>query len=178
MNDFTRRTFLSTTASWGVAWPLIQAFDLAWQPSQLRPEPRPLVTFDEPGFPVVDAAPPRAVPGARATASVAELTEALQPDSILVWRHGSAFPADGWAAVLKFLDAGGALLHAGGEPWTRPVSGAAGSRRVEPRTLAHLQALRLNQSYRVDAGSATLRRAGVSNPAARTLPGGAWVAVL
>jgi len=127
---------------------------------------------------VVDAAPLRAVPGARAAASVAELTAAFEPTAILVWRHGSAFPAEAWPAIARFLEDGGALLYVSGEPFSRPVSGAPGGRVVEPRTVAYLQALKLNQSYRLEAEGAALRRARTANVAERPLPADAWIAAL
>ena len=178
MTRVTRRSFLSTTGAASMALPLMPAYDLTWQPSPMPRETRQIVTFDEAGFPEVDAFPLRPVPGARATTSSAELIDALRPGALLVWRHGSAFPADAWKAIDGFLDGGGNLLYVGGEPFTRPVIGAPGSRRVEPRTLAQLQALRLNQSYRVDVGAATLRRAWAEGPGSRNLPGGTWVAAL
>lgn len=178
MTRVTRRSFLSTTGTASLGWPLVRHFDPAWQPSGVSRESRQIVTFDEPGFPDVDALPLRAVPDARATASTAELIDALRPGALLVWRHGSAFPAEAWKAIVDFLDGGGNLLHAGGEPFTRPVVGTRGSRRVEPRTLAQLQALRLNQSYRIDMGGATLERAGLYGRSARALPAGTWVAAL
>ena len=178
MTRVTRRSFLSTTGAASMAFPLGRHFDLAWQSSSSLPEPRQIVTFDEPGFPTVDAFPLRPVPGARATASTAELTDALRPGAVLVWRHGSAFPAEAWKAIGEFLEGGGNLLYAGGEPFTRPVVGEPGRRRVEPRTLAQLQALRLNQSYRVDVGGATLKPAAAGSRATRALPAGTWVAVL
>ena len=177
MTRVTRRSFLSTTSAASMAFPLLPAFDLAWQPSAMTRETRPIVTFDEPAFPEVDAFPLQAVPGARATTSTAELIDALRPGAVLVWRHGPCFPADAWKAIHEFLDGGGNLLYVGGEPFTWPVIGAAGNRSVEPRTLAQLQALRLNQSYRVEVGAATLRRASGA-PASRSLPAGTWVSAL
>lgn len=178
MSRVTRRSFLSTTGSASIAWPLIPRFDLAWQPFSRPPESRQIVTFDEPGFPEVDAFPLRGVPRARVTTSTPELIDALRPGAVLVWRHGAAFPAEAWKAIHDFLDSGGGLLYAGGEPWTRPVVGARGSRRVEPRTLAQLQALRLNQSYPVDVGGAILARVPAGNHPTRALPSGTWVAAL
>jgi hypothetical protein len=161
-----------------MALPLGRRLDIGWQSSAMVRESRQIVTFDEPGFPEVDALPLRPVPGARATASTAELIEALRPGAVLVWRHGSAFPGEAWKAIADFLDGGGNLLYAGGEPFTRPVIGERGRRQVQPRTLAQLQALRLNQSYRVDVGGATLARAGVDIRASRRLPADTWVAAL
>lgn len=177
MSRVTRRSFLSTTGAASMAFPLGRHFDLAWQSPGVARESRQIVTFDEPGFPEVDALPVGAVPGARATASTAELIEALQPSAVLVWRHGSAFPAEAWKAIADFLECGGNLLYVGGEPFTRPVVGERGNRRVEPRTLAQLQALRLNQSYRVDVGAATLKRVAAQG-GPRSLPSGTWVSAL
>ena len=178
MTRVTRRSFLSTAGAASMALPLGRHVDLAWQASGAAGEKRQLVTFDEPRFPEVDAFPLRPVPSARATTSTADLTDALRPGAVLVWRHGSAFPADAWKAILDFLDGGGNLLYVGGEPFSRPVVGEHGSRRVEPRTLAQLQALRLNQSYRIDVGTARLKRVGADGVPARRLPEGAWVAAL
>ncbi len=172
----TRRTFLAATTLPLVAPVLTRAEALAQAPAQSPPPTQSFVTFNEARFPILDARPLVAVPGARTTASVADLADALKPGAILVWRHGSAFPLDAWPAVLRFLDDGGSLLYAGGEPFTQPVSGASGARRVEPRTTAYLKALRLNQSYRVDAGGCALRRVGAGGD--RTLPSGSWVAAL
>jgi len=159
-------------------WPLVRGLDLAWQLPASESPRRTIVTFDEPEFPAVDATGLRALPGARSATSVAELADALQPGVVLVWRHGSTFPAEAWKAIFGYLENGGNLLYVGGEPWTRPVAGAPGSRRVQPRTVAQLQALRLNQSYRVRLGEATLHRAPGANGAARPLPSDTWIAAL
>ena len=173
----TRRSFLSAAGS-TLAWPLAGGFDWSWQPSPAPTAARSIVVFDEPNFPIVDAGPLHAIAGAVSTASVAELADALRPGALLVWRHGSAFPADAWAAIARFLDGGGSLLHVSGEPFTRPVIGTAGAgRRVEPRTLACLQALKLNQSYRLDASRAEVTSI-TTERRARVLPDGAWIAAL
>ncbi|TWT44322.1 hypothetical protein RAS1_07350 [Phycisphaerae bacterium RAS1] len=113
------------------------------------------VTFNEPGFPRIDVGELPAIDEADETRSVPELIDALKPDAILVWRHGSAFPADFWPAFMKFLDAGGSFLYLGGEPFTRFVVGEPGSRIVQARSVAGLKALRLNQCYRVSAAGGT-----------------------
>ena len=56
--------------------------------------------------------------GARRTSSSAacspsrasQRSVALRPGAVLVWRHGSAFPAEAWKAISEFLEAGGNLL--------------------------------------------------------------------
>jgi hypothetical protein len=174
----SRRDFLSTTSAGGLAWPLMRHFDLAWQPRREQASPRPLVTFEEAGFPLVDVPSLPLIPNARAMTSSDELLQALTPDAVLVWRHGSAFPAEAWHGIYRFLEGGGNLLYIGGEPWTRPVTGGAGRRRVEPRTVAQLQALRLNQSYRVGAAGALVQRPGVPVAGARVLSADTWIAAL
>lgn len=138
------------------------------------------VIFAEPGFPAIDVGELTEIPGAVECRSVGELRDALQPGRVLVWRHGSAFPAEAWGPVREFLEQGGSLLYLGGEPFTRVVTGDPGARRVGPRSVSLLKDLRLNQCYRVDVGEATLVGVG---PAAeqittRTLPKRCSAAVL
>lgn len=146
---------------------------------------RSVFTFDEPGFPVVDA-PYESLPpiaDARVCADVASLIEALAPgrarDHVLLWRHGAAFPSEAWGAFVAFLQAGGSFLHLGGAPFTRPVVGPPGERRVEPRSLAMLKALGLNQCDRIAASKAALRYEprDIATPAT-VVPKGGWVDVL
>lgn len=136
------------------------------------------ILFAEPGFPMVDVSSLVTIDGAIEVRTVAELRDALKPDRVLVWRHGSAFPAEAWEAVSQFLDAGGSLLYLGGEPFTRPVVGEPGNRRVEPRTLAYLQELRLNQSYRIDLSGGRMRETGLPARDFTPLPTPCWAAVL
>ena len=114
------------------------------------------IVFAEPGFPLRDVAQLPEIAGALAATSVADLQQALQPGRVLVWRHGSTFPVELWPALTGFLHNGGHLLYIGGEPFTVPVTGAAGARVEQPRNLAMLKALRLNQCYRVHAGAETV----------------------
>lgn len=172
----TRRTFLATTTLPLFAPALARVEALAYTPAQAPPPGRSFVTFDEPAFPIVDAGPPVPVPGARASASVAELIEALKPGAVLVWRHGSTFPLDAWTTILKFLEDGGSLLYVCGEPFTRPVTGAPGARRAEPRTVVHLKALRLNQAYRIDVGGSEIKWIGAGG--GRPCSSASWVAAL
>lgn len=113
---------------------------------------RALLQFAEPNFPVVDLEPavPIAVERTRSCDSSADLARALEdPEQVLVWRHGSAYPEELAPAIVRFLERGGSLLYLGGAPFTRPVSGAPGARVVGPSSLALLKELRLN---RVDPG--------------------------
>ena len=116
-----------------------------------------LIVFAEPAFPVhgvPDKLPQ--IPGAVSCATVEELRKQLKPGAVLVWRHGSTFPSEAWPAIVKFLEGGGSLLHLGGEPFTRPVTGKPGARTVQPRNVSLLKALKLNQGYVLPAGNATL----------------------
>jgi hypothetical protein len=182
----TRRDFLARAASLSAVWPLAARWALAapaggvQTPATLFPRDRrgPFVTFDEPGFPVVDVASLLDLPGSVAAGSTADLGARLAAGAVLVWRHGSAFPEDAWPDLARFLENGGSLLYLGGEPFTRPVTGPPGGRRVEPRTVVFLQSLRLNQSYRVPVGGGTLRPAPALGRVARPLPPDAWASVL
>jgi hypothetical protein len=138
-----------------------------------------LVTFAEPGFPTADVRPPLPeIPAAVAAGSVRDLDSLLRlPRAVLVWRHGSTFPLEAWPPIERFLRAGGHLLHLGGEPFTRPVSGPPGSRAIEPRTVTFLKALRLNQSHAVPVEGGTASFAGpLEALSPRLLPPGstAW----
>ncbi|MEM7263614.1 MAG: hypothetical protein AAF488_16620 [Planctomycetota bacterium] len=113
--------------------------------------PAMLVFFAEPSFPALDVpellTPPA---GSVICLSVEELDEALTPDRVLVWRHGSAFPAEAWPTLIRFLEAGGSFVYLGGEPFTRPVVGSPGERVISGRTVSLLKELRLNQCRRID----------------------------
>jgi len=139
-----------------------------------------LVIFAEPGFPAVDVATPFAIDAAFVCESVEQLENALQPDRVLVWRHGAACPSDAWPALRRFLENGGSMLYLGGEPFTRPVIGPPGRRVVQPRSLAMLKALRLNQCSHLDVGGARLRAVNAQSAADanRTLSPDAWCAIL
>jgi len=130
-----------------------------------------LVQFAEPDFPAVGGPdPPVAVEDALTVESTealaAELAPELATERVLVWRHGAAFPAEVWPALVRFLEQGGSLLHLGGEPFTRPVVGPPGARVVQPRTVSALGALRLNQSYALPAGGLRLVRVPREGPGA------------
>lgn len=106
------------------------------------------VVFDEPGFPsagiagaVIDA---ETIGGTICKSSDAFIRE-LETTSVVIWRHGSTFPAEAWPAFVRFLERGGSWVHLGGEPLTRPVVGESGARVVQPRTLALLERLGINQ---------------------------------
>ena len=138
-----------------------------------------VAVFAEPAFPSPDyAGASIEVPGAQVAESVEELVKLLDEVELLVWRHGSAFPAQLWSPFVAFLERGGSLLHLGGEPFTRPVVGASGARVMQPRTVSLLKALRLNQSYRVAVAGARLEYVGETGIETRSLGQDAWVSVL
>ncbi|MBK8267763.1 MAG: cellulase family glycosylhydrolase [Planctomycetes bacterium] len=137
------------------------------------------ILFAEPGFPMVDVSSLVTIDGAHVVRSVAELREALKPGRVLVWRHGSAFPAEAWEDISRFLDSGGSLLYLGGEPFTRPVRWSKlGGRKVEPRTIAYLRELKLNQCYRVDVSDGRMRAVNGKSTDFVPLASPCWAAVL
>ncbi len=139
--------------------------------------------FAEPGFPAVGLDLPLPFPEGDhviAATSVTELIEELTPERVLVWRHGGAFPAEAWPALVGFLEAGGRLLHLGGEPFTHPVTGPPGNRIVQPATVSLLKELNLNRTYMISIGGARhiwCEREG-GEPAAVLLPEDARVWIL
>ncbi|MFC1629231.1 hypothetical protein ACFL3H_09000 [Gemmatimonadota bacterium] len=141
--------------------------------------------FAEPGFPSAGLDAPLPFPAGDhviVAESAIELIEELEPGRILVWRHGGAFPSEAWPALVRFLEAGGRLLHLGGEPFTRPVTGPAGNRVLQPGTVSLLKELNLNRSYRVETGGARqiwLKQAETRPlPADAILPARSWVSIL
>ncbi len=141
--------------------------------------------FSEPGFPSAALEAPLPFPGGEhviVAESVTRFIEELTPDRVLVWRHGGAFPSEAWPALVEFLESGGRLLHLGGAPFTRPVTGPPGSRVMQPHTVSLLKELNLNRSYRVETGGA--RHTWLEDaqpwprPAETNLPAGSWVSIL
>lgn len=116
-----------------------------------------IVAFDEPGFPALGIATPAAIPADAIVAhDGAELDSKLATADLLIWRHGSAFPAESWSAILRFLERGGSLAHLGGEPFTQPLVGDVGQRAIVGRTLDPLYALRLLRPTELAANDSTL----------------------
>lgn len=139
------------------------------------------IVFAESGFPAMDVRDIPAIEGAHEVRTADALADALREGGVLVWRHGSTFPTESWPALNAFLEAGGAMVYLGGEPFTRPSVPTPHGRVTQPRTTALLKALQLNQCHRIPLDSATLdwRAAnGRTAPPARTLPDGAWAAIL
>ena len=150
--------------------------------------------FSEPDFPVIDAPTPviempESVGEVRTFIDASSLgTALLSPadDALLVWRHGSAFPAELWPDFLEYVEGGGSFLYLGGEPFTRIVTGRTGSREVGARTVSLLKELDLNQSSTITVDgkhqldSAVLRYEGPGGGSllAQTLPRGARVHAL
>ena len=141
--------------------------------------------FSESGFPSAGLDAPLPFPAGEhiiVAESAAELIEELQPDRVLVWRHGGAFPSEAWPALVEFLEEGGRLLHLGGEPFTRPVTGPPGERILQPRTVSLLKELNLNRAYRVETDGA--RHVWVEqsepwpHPVDAILPAGSWISIL
>jgi hypothetical protein len=89
-----------------------------------------VVVFMEPGFPAIETeAPTRETLAAAlsghevAFAGVDALAkpETLSGAELLVLPYGSAFPADAWASIRRYLEEGGNLLCVGGRPLFVPV---------------------------------------------------------
>ena len=115
-----------------------------------------VVVFWQAGFPTLESAPvPRetldkAFDGLRpAFASLDELNkpETLRDTELLVLPYGSAVPTDSWAAISKYLQAGGNLLVLGGQPLTIPVHKEAGSFIADPPETAYAREIGVEHTY-------------------------------
>jgi hypothetical protein len=140
-----------------------------------------IIVFAESGFPAMDVLDIPAIEGATEARTTDELAEALAQGGVFVWRHGSTFPTEAWPALKRFLEAGGAMVYLGGEPFTRPCVPTPHGRVTQPRSLAMLKTLRLNQCHRVDTSATTLGWKAIDHrtpPPPRVLPQDAWAAVL
>lgn len=123
-----------------------------------------VVVFHEPDFPTVDSEPVsraavRAALGRDAVfAGLGALKQGdvLRGADLLVLPYGSAVPAEAWAAIDAYLQAGGNLLVIGGQPLSAPVDGARGHFVEERRQQTYSRAIGFLNSYAVPslAGSA------------------------
>ena len=83
-------------------------------PAQAPVPSRAPIIFTEPGFPAMDVDEILPVEGAREAKTATELSAALADGGVLVWRHGSTFPAEAWGDLKQFLERGGAMVVLGG----------------------------------------------------------------
>ncbi len=116
--------------------------------------PAQVAVFWQPGFPsAAGEAVPRevlaqALPGARFADLAQVKAGALAGAKMLVLPYGSAVPVEGWATISAFLDAGGSLLVAGGEPLRVPVRGTTVFTAEAPQE-TYSRALGIRHSYPV-----------------------------
>jgi hypothetical protein len=123
------------------------------------------VVFSQSGFPTVDSV---AVPMATLNAALGVGTSVLNVEQLrdgdwpatthlLVLPYGSAFPAEAWPSILRYLKQGGNLLILGGQPFRVPVLGTAGGGFVEQSAQhSYSRGIDIRHSYEVPLGSAPL----------------------
>lgn len=75
---------------------------------------------------------------------------AEQDWDVLVQLHGPYFPKDAWQTILAHLHKGGALVHAGGVPFRKPVVWNNGTWQAEREQTAYHQQLNIHDALRVD----------------------------
>ena len=80
---------------------------------------------------------------------------ALQSTDLLVLPYGSAFPADAWSSIHGYLNAGGNLLVAGGQPFRVPVWRENGSFNQEPPQDTYSREFGFNHTYEIPVAGAT-----------------------
>ena len=127
-----RRQFIQAAATAAALGKLSSGFE----PRTRRPLRVGLLR--EPGFPAIDtplAGAALAQGDGWSYLGAADLSS-LSPDAfdVFVSPYGSAFPADGWSALLAYLDAGGNWVNLGGVPAAVPVSRDASGWRAGERT--------------------------------------------
>ena len=126
--------------------------------------PRGAVVLSQPGFPTIDSEPvsqralAAALGGDTVFLTLQQLRSgaALGKASLLVLPYGSAFPAEAWPAIQKFVQGGGNLLLIGGQPLRVPVSGEAeGTFKADAAQDSYSQMLGFRHSYAVPLGVST-----------------------
>ena len=130
--------------------------------------------LSEPGFPSADA--PAFWPDALGSAldglevtylTVAELADRLSPDGfdVFVSPYGSAFPREGWPALLRYLQGAGHWVNLGGVPCAVPVErDAGGAWRALPREATYHQQLGIVLACAVSTAGVAAWRANASLP--------------
>jgi len=124
-----------------------------------------VVVFWQEGFPTLESQPVRQETLHKALDSLqpefADLDELSKPETLrhadlLVLPYGSAVPADAWAAVVKYVQAGGNLLVLGGRAFVIPVRKQGGGylfhRSRWPRRPHLPDAIRARHALCIDLG--------------------------
>jgi Beta-galactosidase len=116
------------------------------------------VVFWQPGFPTIASAPiaqatlTQALDGLDPSfADIAALnTPATLADAdLLVLPYGSAVPTDAWKAILAYIQAGGNLLIAGGQPLRVPVTMKDGSYQPDRPQDSYSGVLGMHHTYAI-----------------------------
>ncbi len=137
----------------------------------------------EPAFPAVDAPSPdvallgAALDGFEVTyLTAAEVPEGLSPDrhDVFVTPYGSAFPAEGWPALLSYLEGAGNWVNLGGVPCAVPVERVAGGEgwRTLPRADTYHRRLGITLACAVGTAAVREWRANDDLPWASALAAG------
>ena len=132
----SRRQFIQSVVATGAVGIVAPSLRAAGPPSRIR-----VAVLFEPDFPTIDAPPVRRdalgawLDGLEVTWLGAGDLAALFPDrfDVFLSPYGSAFPGDGWPALLVYLGAGGNWVNLGGVPCAVSVARAGGGWRAEPR---------------------------------------------
>ena len=126
-----------------------------------------VVVFWQEGFPTLESQPvpreaiERAFDGLQPEfVNLEELNKpGTLPDvELLVLPYGSAVPADAWAAVLKYLQAGGNLLILGGRPLTIPVHKGGNGYVADPPETAYSRLIGVEHTYEAPLQAGPIRQ--------------------
>jgi hypothetical protein len=116
-----------------------------------------MVVFEEPGFPVADAAAPdfaqlhAILPSAMFVPSQ-QLKSSLSSASMLILPYGSAFPEAAWPEINAYLTRGGNLLVIGGRPFTRAAFRTNSGWQLREYSVRFIHELQIDQ-YQETPGS-------------------------
>lgn len=120
---------------------------------------KPVVLFQEPGFPTADSSSPspeqmKAILPDASIADLESLRAALKDPStrLCVLPYGSAFPEDAWPELFSYLQRGGDLLVLGGRPFTRAAYKDSTGWHLREYSVRFIQQLLIDQ-YQPTPGS-------------------------
>ncbi|MBO0782924.1 MAG: hypothetical protein J2P37_29265, partial [Ktedonobacteraceae bacterium] len=112
-----------------------------------KPLGKRAVVFHDPNYPqpCSEETLHTLIPGEFHLVEASHLAEVLTQDcNILISFHGPYFPKSAWAAILRFLEAGGNLALFGGMPFTRPVTEQG---TIEPEQQAYTDQMHLGPFF-------------------------------
>ncbi|MBI3189188.1 MAG: hypothetical protein HYZ33_00925, partial [Ignavibacteriales bacterium] len=157
---FNRREFIKSTSTFALATIAYSSPLFADEQQEAKKKLRIAVFFEE-GFPIEDgmSISHEFLNDALKNSQVDFLNLddlksrlSIQNYDVFVLPYGSAFPKQGWGAIIKYLKAGGNWLNIGGVPFAVPVVREGDGWRKEIRQTAYHKKTGITQAFPVVAG--------------------------